>query len=292
MESETTPSDSLPVNSTTNPLGEATQAATLPADPLGSSEQASEQGANQGTEAPVEPINPEEIDQLLLDDLSAIRKKVKNKKPLNAGEIKRLQAYKAASQQSDDSNVMEPVWARSQVELAQHLGCSRRQLARYLKIEGDDAAPAPTSDGRYNVTLWKIWAQDHGHLRKKLAGAADRQLLEDRTIQLRNEKLEIENAVRRGELMSVDEVCRVISEMYSAARDSALAMTHGTAPRVSGLPVPEITKRLRSDLNDAFFAKLSLGEWAKKKVFLSKVSAHLSGLREKFSLGDGQSVTS
>lgn len=258
--------------------------------PTGVSEQ--DTGTDSGGKEPELPLSPDLIDQLLLDDLDAIRDKVKNKKPLTTAEIKRLQAYKSASQQQDEPSPMEPVWARSQVELAQHLACSRRQLGRYMNIEGDDAPPKPTSDGRYNVTLWKIWAQEHGHLRKKLSAGADRQLLEDRTMQLRNEKLEIENAVRRGELMSVDEVCRVLTEMVSSARDSALAMTHGTAPRVAGLPVPEITKRLRVDLNEGFFGKLSLGEWAKKKAFLAKVSAHLSDLRKKFNLGDGLSVTS
>ncbi len=240
----------------------------------------------------VPAFNAEEIDQLFLEDLLAIREKVKNKKPLTAVEVKRLQAYQAAAQEKPPADALEPVWAKSQVELAKHLRCSRKQISRFLKIEGEDAAPAPTSDGRYNVTLWKLWAQEHGHLQKKLSNAADRQLLEDRTIELRNERLEIDNAVRRGELMSVDEVCRVITDMVGGVVDTARGMKHALAPRVVGLTVPEATKRIGQEIDQNVLTKLSLGEWAKKKVFWSKVSAHLSDLRKRFSLGDGLNATS
>lgn len=239
------------------------------------------------------PLDPEQIDQLLLDDISAIAEKVKNGKPLTTAEIKRLQAYKnAAAPESTGNEPLEPIWAKNLVELAKHLGCSRRQLGRYIDIEGEDAPPEPTSDGRYNVTLWKIWAAEHGHLKKKLSTAADRQLLEDRTIQLRNEKLEIENAIQRGELMSVDEVCRVITEMTAGVVDTARSMKHVLAPRVVGLTVPEATKRIGQEVDTNLLTKLSLGEWAKKKVFWSKVSAHLSDLRKRFNLGVGLSETS
>lgn len=239
------------------------------------------------------PLDPEKIDQLLLDDLSAIAEKVKNKKPLTSAEIKRLQAYKnAAVPESAGNEPLEPIWAKNMVELAKHIGCSRRQLGRYLKIEGEDAPPEPASDGRYNVMLWKIWAHEHGHLTKKLSTAADRQLLEDRTIVLRNERLEIDNAVRRGELMSVDEVCRVITEMTGGVVDTARSMKHALAPRVVGLTVPEATKRIGQEVDQNLLGKLSLGEWSKKKIFWSRVSAHLSDLRKRFNLGDGLSATS
>jgi hypothetical protein len=46
-----------------------------------------------------------------------------------------------------------------------------------------------------------------------LSTAADRQLLEDKLIQSKIDKQEIDNAVRRGELASVDEVCKVLTDM-------------------------------------------------------------------------------
>jgi hypothetical protein len=251
-----------------------------------------EDGTSGQTTAEVAAVTPEEIEQLLREDLASVKEKVKNKKPLTEAEIKRLQAHAASIETPKGDDPLEPVWAKNMVELASLLGCSRKQISRYLKLEGEDAAPVPAADGRYNVTLWKLWAQEHGYLRKKLSTAADRQMLEDRTIQLRNERLEIENAVRRGELTGVDDVNRVLTEVFSGAKDSAMASTHGTAPRVAGLPVAEITKRMRLDLNEYFFGKLSLGEWAKKKVFWSKVSAHLSDLHKRFNLGGGLSGTS
>lgn len=262
--------------------------ATVPAEAGEPNGQTSEAGTETGAKP---AISPDLVDSLLLEDLSSIMEKVKNKKPLTANEIKRLTAYKTAKQDSETPDPMQPVWASSQAQLATMLGCSRRQVQRFLKIEGEEAAPAPTSDGRYNVTLWKIWASEHGHLRKQLSQAADRQMLEDRQVALRNEKLEIENAVRRGELMDVDEVCRTITEMVSGTVDTARTMKHALAPRVVGLTVPEATKRIGQEMDHAL-TKLSLGEWAKKKPFWSKVSAHLSDLHKRFNLGDGLSATS
>jgi hypothetical protein len=242
-------------------------------------------------EQPVEAVTPEEIEQLLREDLASVKEKVKNKKPLTEAEIKRLQAHAASIETPKGDDPLEPVWAKNMVELASLLGCSRKQISRYLKLEGEDAAPAPAADGRYNVTLWKLWAQEHGYLRKKLSTAADRQLLEDRGIQLSNERKEIDNAVRRGELMSVDEVCRVITEMVGGVVDGARGMKHSLSPRVVGLTVPEATKRIGVEVDEQL-QKLSLGEWAKKKIFWSKISAHLSDLHKRFNLGGGQSVTS
>jgi hypothetical protein len=249
--------------------------------------------AGTSEQEPFSGVSPEEVGQLLQEDLSAIKEKVKNKKPLTETEIKRLQAHAATAvtDSSGETDAMEPVWVDNQVALAKALRCSRKQIQRYMKLEGDDAPPAPTSDHRYNVTLWKLWAQEHGYLRKTLSTAADRQLLEDKLLQSKIDRQEIDNAVRRGELMSVDEVNRVLTEMVGGVVDGVRGSKHSLAPRVVGLPVPEATKRIGMELDEQL-AKLSLGEWAKKKIFWSKVSAHLSDLHKRFNLGAGQSVTS
>jgi hypothetical protein len=91
--------------------------------------------------------------------------------------------------------------------------------------------------------------------------------------------------------MSVDEVCKVITEMVSGTVSGIRGAKHALAPRVVGETVPEATKRIGLELDEQL-TKLSLGEWAKKKIFWSKVSAHLFDLRKRFSLGVGQSATS
>jgi hypothetical protein len=86
-------------------------------------------------------VDPEEVAQLLQEDLAAIREKVKNKKPLTEAEIKRLQAHaKSAEANGDEPSSMEPVWAENQVALAKALACSRKQIMRYMKIEGDSSS--------------------------------------------------------------------------------------------------------------------------------------------------------
>ena len=236
--------------------------------------------------------SPLDFEAIAQADLQAIRKKAESGKPLSESEVQRLRAAEERVKEGANPAALEPVWAKSQVELAKMLGCSRKQIARYLKIDGDDAPPAPAADGRYNVTAWKMWAAEHGKLRGQTEPIDSRHAMENRQIELRNEKLEIENAVRRGELLHIDDVCRVLIEMVSGMVDTARAMKHSLAPRVVGLTVPEATKRIGQEVDQNVLTKLSLGEWAKKKVFWSKVSAQLSDLHRKFSLGDGLSGTS
>lgn len=199
-------------------------------------------------------------------------------------------ANAAPPSESDDANTLTAVWVPNQVALAKSLGCSRKTVERFLKLEGKDAPPDPSSDGRYNVTAWKLWAQEHGRLQKQVIGN-DKQSLELAGMRLANERKEIENAVRRGELMHVDEVCKVLTEMTGSFVAGARGMKHVLAPMVVGVSTAEATKRIGTEV-DSTLTRLSLGEWAKKKMFWSKPYAHLFALHKRFSLGDGQSATS
>lgn len=230
--------------------------------------------------------------------LEGIRKKVAAKEQLTKADREFLQEHGKPAEVPPETppDVLEPVWARSQVELAQALGCGRKTVQRYLKIEGDEAPPAATSDGRYNVTLWKLWCQDHGHLEKKLSTAADRQLLEDKTIQLRNEKMAMENAIARGELMTVADCAAVIVGMFSQIVQPLRGMKHTLGPLVVGTTVPEATKRIGREVNEQLTIASQVPVWAQKKkgpagLFWQKLSAELSGLPERFNLGDGLSET-
>jgi hypothetical protein len=244
------------------------------------------------------PVTGEEIEQLLAADIDAIREKVQQKKPLTDSERKRLEAHGRALKGvgSNEGDALEPIWAANQVELAKELSCSRKQIQRYMKLEGDEAPPAPAADGRHNVTLWKLWAQEHGYLRKKLSSAADRQLLEDRTIQLRNERFEMENAQARGELLSVSEVTKVVVDMFGQIVQPLRGMKHTLGPLVVGTTVPEATKRIGREVDEKLTVASRIPDWAIKKkppqgLFWSRVSAELSDLPKRFSLGDGLSET-
>lgn len=180
------------------------------------------------------------------------------------------------------------IWAKSQVELAEHLGCDRKTIGRWLKAK-DPACPGKSSDGRYNVTLWKLWASSQGK-KPALMKTSDKVSLDNQNMRLRNEKLEIENAIRRGDLLDVDEVCKVITEMVAGFVKRARSSKHTLAPQVIGLNVAEATKRIGKETDEAL-NELALGEWAKKKPFWSSVFATLSDQRKRFNLGDGLSDT-
>lgn len=233
------------------------------------------------------PKNFAEIEQA---DLEAIRKKAAAGQVLTETELRRLRAAEERTK-SGNGSALEPIWAKNQVELAKLLRCSRKTISRSLKIEGDEAPPASAADGRYNVTAWKIWAADHGKLRKTVEPVDRLQALEQRAQELKNEKLELENAVRRGELMHVDDVCQVLTDMVGGFVAGARGLKHGLAPSVVGLSVPEATKRIGHEI-DTQLTRLALGEWAKKKIFWSSVYARLRDLQTTHGLGVGLSSTS
>lgn len=170
----------------------------------------------------------------------------------------------------------ESIFAKNQVELAKHLGCDRRTIARYLKQDGN---PGASSNGNYNVTLWKLWVAEHGRL--KPAKGTDAESLKNREAQLRIERMEMEIATARGDLNSAEETCNVLSSLFANMVSRFTSLKHELSPAVVGVSVAEATKRLGSAFTDAF-TELSLADWAKKKTFWRNVSQHLSSLQERF----------
>ena len=180
-------------------------------------------------------------------------------------------------------------WAKNQSDLAIQLECDRKSVQRWLK-ENDEECPGKTSDGRYNVTLWKLWIEKKGKKVSTAARGRDKGSLEIQNLKLRNEKIDIENMLRRGELLHVDEVCKVLSEMVAAAVLKGRSVKHTLAPAVVGVTLPEATKRIGREVDDVL-NELSLGDWAKKKPLWSSVYAHLQDLRKTHNLGSGLNVT-
>lgn len=180
-------------------------------------------------------------------------------------------------------------WAKNQTELAEALGCDRKSIQRWLKSSNPDC-PGSTSDGRYNVTLWKLWVDSAGKKVRSTGKMKDKGTLELENFRLRNEKLDIENMLRRGELMHVDEVNKTLTDMMAAFVLKVRGMKHTLPQSVVGLSVAEATKRIGRE-SDEVLTELALGDWAKKKPFWSSVYAHLQGLQETHSLGAGPSAT-
>lgn len=182
------------------------------------------------------------------------------------------------------------VIVKNQSQLAEQLECDRKTIQRWLKEDPD--CPGKAEGGGFNVTLWKLWIEKTG---KKVRSATatrhkDRGSLEMQNFRLKNEKLEIENMLRRGDLMHVDEVCKVLTEMMGAFVQKVRGIKHTLAPQVIGATLPEATKRIDRETGEAL-TELALGDWAKKKPFWSIVYARLQDLHQTHSLGSGPSGT-
>ncbi len=233
---------------------------------------------DRGTGPSPEPtLTAERARQLLAEDLVAIQDKVQRKIPLTDAEARRV---KAVAQGGD----AHPVWVENQQALSEALGCDRRTIQRLLKLDGN---PGKRSDGSYPVVEWKKWTAEHGRLRKGRV-STDKEALEMQAIILRNERLELDLAERRGELMGVEEVNKVLTDMMGAFVQGIRGLKHSLSPQVVGMSVPEASKRIALAVDEQL-SRLSLGEWAKKKVFWSAVFAHLRDLHKSYSLGDGPS---
>ena len=182
------------------------------------------------------------------------------------------------------------VWAKNQSELAEAIGCDRKSIQRWVKA-GDPDCPGHSSDGRYNVTLWKLWVESKGKKVRAVGKSKDKGTLEIENMRLRNEKLDIENMLRRGELMHVDEVNATLTELVNACVSRIRGMKNTLAPACVGVSIPEATKRIDVECDEAL-NELALGDWAKKKPFWSSVYAHLQDQLRKNNLGDGLRGTS
>lgn len=180
-------------------------------------------------------------------------------------------------------------WAKDQNELAEALGCNRKTIQRWLKAADPDC-PGATADGRFNVTLWKIWVETKGKKVRAAAKHKDKGALDIENIRLKNEKLEIENMLRRGELMHVDEVNKVLSEMLAGFVQKVRGLKHTLPTATVGMSIPEATKRVEREAVEAL-QQLSLGDWAKKKPFWSSVYATLCDQQEIHGLGSGLNGT-
>lgn len=180
------------------------------------------------------------------------------------------------------------VWAKNQIELADALGCDRKTIGRWLK-EKDPECPGKMSDGRYNITLWRLWVEKKG---KKPAArlGGDKGSVELEILRLKKTKLEMENAQMRGQLIDVDECSSLLSNMVRAAYESMRGAKHTLAAQVVGVSIAEASKRIQRDLDERLQC-LSLGEWAKKKPFWATISATLGDLHKSCRPGAGPSVT-
>lgn len=158
-------------------------------------------------------VTPEEALALLRDDLANIRAKVASGKPLTQQERLLIQTR--------SEGAVEPVkgasvWAKNQSELARILGVERKTIQRWRKEKGH---PGAQSNGSYNVPRWREWAKGRGHVfaDDDSAVAASTKVKRE-NIELQNEKLRINNAIRRKEWIPRVVARQVLSQLVLQAK--------------------------------------------------------------------------
>lgn len=114
-------------------------------------------------------------------------------------------------------------FVRTQDELAQRLSVSRKTIQNVMNRRDD--YPRPRADGRHDVAAWlKFFADNH------IAGADAEGAKEDRPVtvadwksrelELKCDRLELENAKMAGELVMAKDVEAGISSLLAAARQA------------------------------------------------------------------------
>lgn len=178
----------------------------------------------------------------------------------------------------------DDVFLGTQEALAVHLGVERKSIQRWEKKTD---CPGRTKAG-YNVQDWESFIEKNKLGRKPATkGKID---LDNEKIALGNERMRLVNARLRGEVISQDEVLKVLGEMLQGFVLQLGAMKHTIAEECVGLPKGEATKRIDRRHKEVL-AEIALGSWAQKKTFWSKVSAGLSDLHKTHGLGRGARTT-
>ena len=131
-------------------------------------------------------------------------------------------------------------FANNQVELAKIFGCTRRSVQNWTKQAG---WPGTTSNGRYEVAAIMDWLEYTGHQKFSHLELKANQLL------LKNQKLEIQNAISKGEMIRVEDVEK-LGAMIGLGLRKAINALHTIAPSIVGLTIPEIEVRLKDEQNE------------------------------------------
>jgi hypothetical protein len=179
----------------------------------------------------------------------------------------------------------DEVFVGTQEALASHLNADRKSIQRWSKKPD---CPGKVKGG-FNLTAWRAFMEKNG-LGRKVA-SKNKTDLEAEKIALGNEKLRLVNEKLRGEVMSGDEVVKVLGEMVAGFVLQLNATKHTIAEETVGLPVGEAVKRVDRRHKEAL-ESLALGSWAQKKTFWSKVFVALSDLHKIHGLGPGARIMS
>lgn len=144
-------------------------------------------------------ISPSQADTVLeVNRANAIKQavaKVKNHKTLTKAEVDLLQSIAYSPSAGGDLSITV---AKTVVELAAALGCSRRSIGNWRKLEG---APEPNPNGTYDVIAWRKFMHER-HLDGSQPG--DEEGLKIRKLLAEVNEREFRLSIKKGEYIRKD----------------------------------------------------------------------------------------
>lgn len=200
-------------------------------------------------------LSKEQAAKLLNANLGNVVEKLKSKKTLTKSELALIQAA-ASEEPLEDARA----FVETKIDLAKVLGISRMQLDRYLKLRRN-GPPKARSDGRWPVLEWKRWMRETGR-----AGGVGGDDLEDelprlnaKRLLLINERLELDNAERKGALIDRAEVVKELAEMATTLRTSLYGEAASLCEQVMKLTAIDEAVKVYNDAIDRVLADLVAG---------------------------------
>ncbi len=190
-------------------------------------------------------------------EVGNVLKKLKSGKTLTAAERALIQSV---ANGEDVAAADSKAWAKSKVELANALGVTRQTIDRWGKLKRN-GPPHPASNGRWSIPDWKRWMKETGR-----GGGVDGDSLEDelprlnaKRILLINERLEIDNAERRGELISREDVVREAAEIATRLRSDLYGQAASICEEVMKMTDTDKAVKVYNEAVDRILLRLSKG---------------------------------
>jgi hypothetical protein len=200
------------------------------------------------------PTQPAPIaSRVAAQNVKILLERQKAGKPLSRSEIAQIETY------FETANGRPPKeeFAKSLQELADVFHTSRQTIRWWLKA----GAPRASASGFYPIGAWRDWVKENAKQTGDESEELDKARLTCRQIQLKIEKMEIEVAQAKGELMHVDDVRQKLFQSFDTVRRLQLRMGTALASRLAGLEPAEIETEITRALEDSYDA---IQRWAEQ----------------------------
>lgn len=200
-------------------------------------------------------LTPELAKKALLVEAGNVLLKLKAGKTLTAGERALIQSVAEGENPGEAK-----AWAETKVELANALGVSRMTIDRWVKLKRN-GPPKAEANGRWSINEWKRWMKQTGR-----GGGLDGDALDDelprlnaKRLLLINERLELDNAERRGELISREEVVKEAADIATRLRGDLYGQAASICETVMKLTDLDEAVKLYNDALDRVLLRITAG---------------------------------